>query len=111
MTETPILDESAVSEIEARADRASSPPWLSPANTQPWTNDAAELNAIVCGDGGYVHHRNWKQVCLNMDFISRARTDIPALCATVRHLRAENERLALQLKDWQEEKDTKAGYL
>jgi hypothetical protein len=29
----------------------------------------------------------------------------------VKQLRAENERLALQLREWQEEKDAKAGYL
>ena len=79
-----ILDDNAVAEIEVRAERATRGPWTSPANVQPWVDEAAYLTSIITGDGGYINHRNWKEVCANMDFISRARANIPALCQTVR---------------------------
>ena len=91
MVDTTILTEDEVMEIEARANAATEGPWSSPANVQPWVDEAACLSSIITRDGGYIYHRNWKQVCANMDFISQARTDIPELCQTVRALRAALE--------------------
>lgn len=97
-TDTVILDEKAIAEIEARAEKASPAPWNSPANRQPWPDESPLLESIVCGDGGYINHRNWKQVCLNMDFISQARTDIPALCQAVRVLRSAKDVLLTEAR-------------
>lgn len=91
--EVVILSEEQIAKIEARAEKATKGPWDSPANKQPWPDEASRLESIVCGDGGYINHRNWKEVCLNMDFISQAREDVPALCGTVRALRTERVRL------------------
>lgn len=147
------LSDDEVAEIEARANAATprycvdwekgrhallrDSGWRSASEEQPRTI------ATFDREDGY----------LDLLFCAEARTDIPALCATVRALRvenkklkdrlaeqrtqnrhlweankeivstntalreqlaqsrAENERLASQLKQWQEEKDTKAGYL
>lgn len=94
---TEILDESAVKDIETRADAATKGPWNQSALAGMYiVADGADY-ATVASVGEYNTdgsiHLAFADAEANLDFIAHAREDIPALCATVKHLRAENRRL------------------
>lgn len=61
---------------------------------------------IVSGDGTKIHTFAVGGCCWN-----KSQETIAALRDQLAQSEAENERLASQLKEWQEDKDTKAGYL
>lgn len=61
---------------------------------------------IVSGDGTKIHTFAVGGCCWN-----KSQETIAALRDQLARSQAENERLASQLKEWQEDKDTKAGYL
>ena len=94
-TNTPILDDDAVAEIEARAQKATPGPWVyfgEPDDNVFWgeIRSAAE-------DGSFAHITDTPELDErdnDMEFIAHARQDIPALCATVRALRELNKGLA-----------------
>lgn len=87
MTE-PILDESAVSEIEARMNAATPGPWgVLPSNNSSLAHvETQEGTAAEQGQGFTVCSIPKKRID-DAEFIAHAREDIPALCATVKHLR------------------------
>ena len=87
--------------IRKRCEAASPGPWLSPANQQPWLDSASDINAVKCGTGynQSLLHRNWKETCANIDFLTQARQDIPALLAEVKSLKAERETLLKDLAE------------
>ena len=100
----PILDDDAVAEIAARANAATPGPWV-------YMTDEAfggEIRAAGFGEGDndkFEHVADtpkYDDRPDDMDFIAHARTDVPALCATVRVLRAENEQLLKWQADIQE---------
>lgn len=119
-----LLTDDEVAEIEARANAASSGPWEARFIYRLFQS-ARHDPANLFGSGP---EQDWP----DSEFMAHARVDVPALCRSLRltkarlklvsedrdllydqlaQSRAENERLASQLKEWQEEKDAKAGYL
>lgn len=83
-----ILDEAAMEEIEAREAKASSGPWL--------VTDGQHIDQYaphpegnrLLSEGSYdSNYHMFGQD--DVEFIAHARTDIPALCATVRALREQ----------------------
>lgn len=101
MTEANILDEKQISEIEARANAATAGPW-------DWAcfRDAPDDVIALTSPGGDVllctgdSDQSWGEISDEDErFIAHARADVPALCATVRALRAENKRLIQHAAD------------
>lgn len=96
MTESRLLDQQAVEEIEARASAATPGPWAvwdscswrRIGTVEPYA-DGNVICPITQNDG----HPDLLAKREDLEFVAHAREDIPALCATVKHLRAENERL------------------
>lgn len=93
--EVKVLSDDEVAEIEARANAATGGPWgpheMSPLSEglHEWFEVGPYPDSSVCEvTNDYPNFR------ANAEFIGHAREDIPALCATVRALRAENERLS-----------------
>lgn len=84
MSEAKILTVEEIAEIEVRANAATKGPWKS---TQNYLVVSSSLSSEPPCRMYNVNRRN------NNEFIAHAREDIPALCATVRHLVAENEKL------------------
>lgn len=78
-----ILDDEALAEIEARASAATDGPWQRGGNYWDQNTVTADAGKYFIADC----HKN----PMSAEFIAHARTDIPALCATVRALRAERE--------------------
>ena len=75
--------------IEARASAATPGPW-----TSPWIGDSTCRDAILGGGGevvGVTWRDGWHLAVTQADaeFIAAARTDVPALVAELRQLRAE----------------------
>lgn len=97
-TEPTILDEAAVSEIEARAAKATIGPWVyfgEPDDNVFW----GEIRSAA-DEGGFAHVADTPELDERGDdfeFIAHAREDIPALCRTVKHLR---ERVQLLDSRW-----------
>lgn len=89
MSESKILTSEEVGEIEARERLATKGPWTKYYRVSP---RGAYKNWHIGNKDGAC------QITLNgherdYDFMAHAREDIPALCATVRHLLSENENL------------------
>lgn len=84
MTETEMLSDEQVAEIEARANTATEGPWTAYHRVSPrgaykqWHIGNKEGLCQITMSG---HERDYQ-------FMAHARTDIPALCQTVRALRA-----------------------
>lgn len=100
MTETPILDESAVSEIEARANAATEGPWAvwdSCSWRRIGTKEPFADGNVICPITQNDEHPDLLAKREDLEFVAHARADIPALCATVKHLRAEVEELSERL--------------
>lgn len=74
-----------LAEIKAREQAATKGPWFYSLNGYIIPNDGGEPVAFVGGSGD--------QAILDCKFISRARTDIPALIAEVERLTKENQGL------------------
>lgn len=96
--ETTILNDSAVSEIETRANAASKGPWSQSALASAYivgrhTDDFPVICALAEYEKDGTLYLEFTNAENNMTFLAHAREDIPALCATVKHLRAENARL------------------
>lgn len=99
-TDVTILDEKAFAEIEARADAASPRycvdwekghhAWLQDSGWRSASEDQPRTIAAFDKDNGY----------LDLLLCAEARTDVPALCQTVRQLLAENERLKNECWRW-----------
>lgn len=93
-----LLSDDEVAEIEARHNAASPGPWSMTWNTSFGPAIWSHGDILVRCEAGLKHSivskadpaPQWQK---DMDFIRAAREDIPALCATVRALRAENEKL------------------
>lgn len=93
----PILDDDAVGEIEERAAKASSGPWI--------VTDGQHIDQYAPHPDGnrLLSEGSYDANCHmfgadDVEFIAHAREDIPALCQTVRVLQAENERLRSALE-------------
>ena len=133
-----ILSESGVAEIEARASAATPGPWQArfiyrvfqsarrvPDNLfgthpeQDWpdsnfiANARADIPALCCSLRQAMQRLRVVTEDRNLLYseIGEIRENEKSLNAQLYQVRTENERLASQLKEWQEEKDTKAGYL
>lgn len=94
MTETTILSESAVSEIETRANAASKGPWSQSALASAYivgrhTDDFPVICALAEYEKDGTLYLEFTNAENNMTFLAHAREDIPTLCATVKHLRTE----------------------
>lgn len=94
-----LLSESVLAEIEARAEAATKEPWgLAPGNfiTADFGihDPGAGLIIAEVPCQGQPNDEN------DLKFIACARTDIPALCATVRALREKHTRLAEASDEW-----------
>lgn len=108
MSESKILTAREVAEIETREQRASRGPWSQSALANayivgPITEDFPVICALAEYNKDGTLHLEFANAENNMAFVSHAREDIPALCATVRHLLSENERLKRQRalsEDW-----------
>jgi hypothetical protein len=103
MSEPVILDDNAVAEIEARANAATEGPWRwrrdyeMPDGDKHWelSNPDGDRNrktidaslVLLLDRDEWLHRPAETQA--NWEFIAHAREDIPALCQTVRALRAE----------------------
>ena len=79
-----LLTEGALNEIEKRAASATPGPWR-------WAHDTTNKHVVL--DGGFLTSARDEAVSdsqewANGDMIAAARTDVPALIATVRHYRA-----------------------
>lgn len=99
---TEILDEGAVSEIEARENAATPGPWA------VWDSCSWRRIGTVepFGDGNIIcpitqndGHPDLLARREDLEFAAHAREDIPALCATVKHLRAERQEILKTLED------------
>lgn len=114
-SESDILDSEAVEEILARANAATEGPWESDNEKDSehhyqyymarsperrvvfdTLNSAiGEIHEEADEDGVY----RWDEVARrNVAFAAHAREDVPALCRTVKQLRAENEKLRNQIE-------------
>ncbi len=65
--------------IEARANNATPGPWGEVAESGQWYIMGEKIDSWICNTDGMAQY--------NIDFITHARTDIPALVAEVRRLR------------------------
>ena len=94
------MTEEELVEIEARAAAATPGPW-------EWNGGQFEDARLQWGDkfvlfaSLYMPRGNWEAYVdvsdADMDFIAAARSDVPALVAEVRRLRAENDALRREL--------------
>jgi hypothetical protein len=116
MSETVILDDNAVAEIEARANAATEGPWRwrrdyeMPDGDKHWelSNPDGDRNrktidaslVLLLDRDEWLHRPAETQA--NWEFIAHAREDIPALCQTVRALRAECDKWQRRAKAFQE---------
>ena len=113
---TEILNDSELVEIEARANAATRGPWES--DNQQDSEHRYQFYMALAPDGesvfdtlnssvGEIHEEadedgvyRWDEVArCNIAFAAHARTDIPALCATVRALRAERDNYADEVNE------------
>lgn len=99
-TDIPILDDDAIAEIESRANAATPAPWMVQDSCSWRRIGTAEPYAdgnVICPITQYSdNHPDLLAARPDLEFIARAREDIPALCATVRGLRAEIAKLTTQ---------------
>lgn len=90
-----MIDEKRIAEIEARANAANKPPWLTkktPKDDDGWAT--CQVIAMVAPGQGIFHQADGGTfVAANQTFMAHARQDVPDLIAALRELQAENERL------------------
>jgi hypothetical protein len=89
MTDKTILTPEQVRAIRERAEKATPGPWT--ADKPPRDNDGWSLAVIIAavarGQGIYAIPPGGSYPAADQNFIAAARTDVPALCATVEALR------------------------
>lgn len=104
------MTEAELAAIEERANAATPGPWVAEPARGKWSDGETHCagihvageswNEIVTTDGG-VYGPNWPDA----QFIAAARSDIPALVAEVKRLRAELAELREDAKDASFERD------
>ena len=87
-TEPQLLDEQALAEIEARAEAATEGPWeIQPSTLPPYSvgvicqYESHDCLFVPDSAGAMIDS---VEMIANLTFASHARTDVPALCQTVR---------------------------
>ena len=74
--------------IEARANAATDGPWVTGADKE-WSDALPAWALIIAAAYPLIELDSGAQGTADAAFIAAARTDVPALVAEVRHLRAE----------------------
>jgi hypothetical protein len=92
------MTEDCLREIEERVKKATAPPWKA-THRDVSVSDDADTDATCGGllgweiEGPPEPDRGQFERAADAHFIAASRTDIPALCAEIRRLRAENAEL------------------
>lgn len=79
------MDKHQLSEIEARAEAATSGPWRTETDERTLSRLVRSEDATLDIDFGYVGNRTMDDA----QFVAHARTDVPALVAEVKRLKAD----------------------
>ncbi len=104
MPDTTILTDEQVAETEARANAATEGPWVCRESTM-WAHPFDDSKGKVPSGGiegpDYIPDPECNGFRLHdARFIAHARTDIPALCQTVRALRAQLDQVSKERQEW-----------